>query len=59
MLARRVWCRPCSPGAAQENVHDNRVMAAELGAQLPDMQSDTAWRYVLRSHLAHVLEEPW
>jgi len=49
-------------GAAEENIHNNRVMAAALGEQLHelgDMHNYTAWRDALHPHLTHLLEELW
>ena len=49
-------------GAAEENIHNNRVMAAKLGEhlhELPDMHNYTAWRDALHPHLTHLLEELW
>jgi enterochelin esterase family protein len=49
-------------GAAEENIHNNRVMAAALGEQLHelgDMHNYTAWRDALDPYLTHLLEELW
>jgi len=54
-------------GATEENVHNNRVMAAhltELGlavdlTETPDMHNFTAWRDVLDPDLTGLLNRIW
>ncbi|WP_141857675.1 alpha/beta hydrolase [Kribbella jejuensis] len=54
-------------GATEENVHNNRVLAArlaELGldvtlAETPDMHNFTAWRDVLDPDLTELLRQTW
>ena len=49
-------------GVAEENIHNNREMAARLGAPLhgmPDMHNYTAWRDALHPHLTGLLKELW
>jgi enterochelin esterase-like enzyme len=54
-------------GAAEENVHNNRVMARALGNQgfdaalheVPDMHNYTGWRDALHPHLTRLLERVW
>ena len=49
-------------GAAEENVHNNRAMAAALGEalhELGDLHNYTAWRDALHPHLTGLLEELW
>jgi enterochelin esterase family protein len=54
-------------GATEENVHNNRVMAArltELGLEVtldetPDMHNFTAWRDVLHPDLTDLLQQTW
>jgi len=49
-------------GAAEENIHNNRLMAAALGDPLyerPDLHNYTAWRDALHPHLTGLLEELW
>jgi enterochelin esterase-like enzyme len=49
-------------GTAEENIHNNRLMAAALGDplhELPDLHNYTAWRDALHPHLTGLLEEVW
>ena len=49
-------------GAAEENVYNNREMAAALGEQLHelgDLHNYTAWRDALHPHLTGLLEALW
>jgi enterochelin esterase family protein len=54
-------------GSAEENVHNNRLMARTLGAQgydvrleeLTDTHNYTAWRDALHPHLTRLLERVW
>ena len=54
-------------GSAEENVHNNRVMAAHLArlgcevtsAERPDVHNYTAWRDVLDPHLTALLHRLW
>jgi enterochelin esterase family protein len=49
-------------GAAEENIHNNRTMAAALGDplhELEDMHNYTAWRDALDPHLTGLLQELW
>jgi enterochelin esterase-like enzyme len=54
-------------GSAEENVHNNRLMAAELAEQgypavlheVPDMHNYTAWRDALDPYLPELLERAW
>ena len=49
-------------GAAEENIHNNRAMAAALGEQLHevrDLHNYTAWRDALHPHLTELLQELW
>lgn len=54
-------------GAVEENVHNNRVMAAHLAAagipvelvETPDVHSFTAWRDMLDPHLTRLLQRVW
>jgi enterochelin esterase-like enzyme len=49
-------------GVAEENIHNNRVMAASLGEQLHelgDTHNYTAWRDALDPHLTGLLQELW
>jgi enterochelin esterase-like enzyme len=54
-------------GVAEENLANNRVMAAALAAQEfdvelhvnPDMHNYTGWRDVLHPHLTHLLAKVW
>jgi enterochelin esterase-like enzyme len=54
-------------GSAEENVHNNRLMAATLAAQgypaelheVPDMHNYTAWRDAFDPYLPRLLERAW
>ncbi len=49
-------------GAGEENIHNNREMAAALGEQLHelgDLHNYTAWRDALDPHLTGLLEGLW
>ena len=54
-------------GSAEENVHNNRLMAAELARQgypavlheVPDMHNYTAWRDAFDPYLPELLEQAW
>lgn len=54
-------------GVAEENVHNNRMMAATLSAQgyptqlheVPDVHNFTAWRDALDPHLTDLLTTVW
>jgi enterochelin esterase-like enzyme len=49
-------------GAGEENIHNNREMAAALGEQLHelgDLHNYTAWRDALDPHLTHLLGGLW
>ena len=49
-------------GAAEENIHNNRAMAAALGEplhELADLHNYTAWRDALHPYLTELLEELW
>ena len=49
-------------GAAEENIHNNRVMAETLGAPLhevTDTHNYTAWRDALDPHLTRLLADVW
>jgi len=49
-------------GAGEENIHNNREMAAALGEQLHelgDLHNYTAWRDALDPHLTHLLAGLW
>ncbi|CAN5751406.1 hypothetical protein BH20ACT6_BH20ACT6_00030 [soil metagenome] len=54
-------------GSAEENVHNNRVLAAKLStlglavsyAESPDVHNYTGWRDVLDPHLAALLQRVW
>jgi hypothetical protein len=49
-------------GIAEENIHNNREMAAALGEQLHelgDLHNYTAWRDALDPHLTSLLEALW
>ena len=49
-------------GAGEENLENNREMAAALGEQLhevADLHNYTAWRDALDPHLTHLLESLW
>jgi enterochelin esterase-like enzyme len=49
-------------GAGEENIHNNREMAAALGEQLHelgDLHNYTAWRDALDPHLTRLLEALW
>ncbi len=54
-------------GSAEENVHNNRVLAARLDAlgievsyaEHPDVHSYTSWRDVLDPHLTALLQRVW
>ncbi|MDF2968485.1 MAG: putative esterase [Nocardioidaceae bacterium] len=54
-------------GSAEENVHNNRVMAARLAAfdwdvsftESPDVHNFTAWRDTLDPHLTALLHRVW
>jgi enterochelin esterase-like enzyme len=54
-------------GSAEENVHNNRVMARALSAQgypaafdeMPDMHNYTAWRDAFDPHLTRLLARAW
>jgi enterochelin esterase-like enzyme len=49
-------------GRAEENAHNNRLMARALGADLaevPDLHNYTAWRDALDPHLTRLLRRAW
>ena len=49
-------------GTGEENIHNNREMAAALGEQLHelgDLHNYTAWRDALDPHLTGLLEGLW
>jgi enterochelin esterase family protein len=49
-------------GAAEENIHNNRLLAAALGEtvhELGDLHNYTAWRDALDPHLTGLLQELW
>jgi enterochelin esterase family protein len=49
-------------GAAEENIHNNRVMAETLEAplhELADTHNYTAWRDALHPHLTRLLAGAW
>ena len=49
-------------GTGEENIHNNREMAAALGEQLHelrDLHNYTAWRDALHPHLTGLLEGLW
>jgi len=54
-------------GTTEENVHNNRVMAAKLAelgltvafSETPDMHNFTAWRDVLDADLTDLLRQTW
>jgi enterochelin esterase family protein len=54
-------------GTTEENVHNNRVMAARLAGlgldatldETPDMHNFTAWRDVLDPDLTELLRQTW
>ncbi|HUJ35393.1 MAG TPA: alpha/beta hydrolase-fold protein [Solirubrobacteraceae bacterium] len=54
-------------GAEEENVHNNRLMAAALAAQgydarlaeVPDLHNYTCWRDALHPHLTRLLADLW
>ena len=49
-------------GAGEENIHNNREMAAALGEQLhelADLHNYIAWRDALHPHLTGLLAELW
>jgi enterochelin esterase family protein len=54
-------------GSAEENVHNNRLMARALSAQgyptefdeVPDMHNYTAWRDAFEPHLTDLLARAW
>jgi enterochelin esterase family protein len=49
-------------GAAEENIHNNRVMAETLQAplhELTDTHNYTAWRDAFDPHLARLLAHAW
>ena len=49
-------------GAGEENIHNNREMAAALGEQLHelgDLHNYTAWRDALHPHLTNLLAALW
>jgi enterochelin esterase-like enzyme len=49
-------------GVGEENIHNNRLMAAALGDplhELPDLHNYTAWRDALHPHLTDLLQELW
>jgi enterochelin esterase-like enzyme len=54
-------------GSAEENVHNNRLMAQELAGQgypavlheVPDMHNYTAWRDAFDPYLPELLEQAW
>jgi len=56
-----------SAGSTEENVHNNRVMAAKLAdlgltvafGETPDMHNFTAWRDVLDPDLTNLLRQTW
>ena len=54
-------------GTGEENIHNNRLMAAALGAQgygatlaeVPDLHNYTGWRDALHPHLTRLLAGVW
>jgi enterochelin esterase family protein len=49
-------------GGAEENIHNNRLMAHALGAELaevPDLHNYTAWRDAFDPHLTGLLRRCW
>ena len=75
-FVQRVLSAPAAPsspaatltcGSAEENVHNNRVMAARLAglgwdvsfAETPDVHNFTAWRDTLDPHLTTLLHRVW
>jgi len=49
-------------GSGEENIHNNRLLAAALGDPLhevADLHNYTAWRDALHPHLTGLLEELW
>jgi enterochelin esterase-like enzyme len=54
-------------GSAEENVHNNRLMARALSAQgypvafseVPDLHNYTAWRDAFHPHLTRILARAW
>jgi enterochelin esterase family protein len=54
-------------GTAEENVHNNRLMARALAGQgyptefseVPDMHNYTAWRDAFEPHLTALLARAW
>ena len=54
-------------GAEEENIHNNRLMAAALGEQgyaaslveVPDLHNYTGWRDALHPHLTRLLARAW
>ncbi|MBV9941406.1 MAG: hypothetical protein JO262_04680 [Solirubrobacterales bacterium] len=54
-------------GVEEENIHNNRLMAAALGEQgylvrlveVPDLHNYTAWRDALHPHLTRLLARAW
>jgi enterochelin esterase-like enzyme len=49
-------------GSAEENIHNNRLMARALGvelAEVPDLHNYTAWRDALHPHLTSLLRRCW
>ena len=49
-------------GTGEENIHNNRLLAAALGDPLhevADLHNYTAWRDALHPHLTGLLEELW
>jgi len=75
-FVQRVLAAPAPPsspvvtltcGSAEENVHNNRVIAAKLAglgwdvslAESPDLHNFTAWRDTLDPHLTGLLRRVW
>jgi enterochelin esterase family protein len=49
-------------GGAEENIHNNRLMAHALGAELAevaDLHNYTAWRDAFDPHLTELLRRCW
>jgi enterochelin esterase family protein len=49
-------------GSAEENIHNNRLVARALGvdlAEVPDLHNYTAWRDALHPHLTDLLRRCW
>jgi enterochelin esterase-like enzyme len=71
LLRQDPWPHPLpvtlTCGSAEENLHNNRLMARALAAQgypavlheVPDMHNYTAWRDAFEPHLTRLLERSW